>query len=305
MKGPKNKSLYPAIRIVLKALYGFIINASLCPDLKVGSNTYSTMKIIFSILTFLFSSVSFSQRIIEINDDNSSKEFYKNLGAAQNYYNIDSIQNLTEKTIRIWNGQEVFTFNKNANYVRRFKNIETGLSYLFSKSFNGELDSFNIEKTKKLDPYYYIDCFSIKIEIIENNHYFIKDVGCNKEVMGLINRLRSNEIKFDVEKFIEKLPSGEYQNYFTTFIVNQPIKDNFSKSNFYRKTEIALLAKGITIDNPTKQPLILINEKSAYLNDLNNLDETKIKSYKIITENPEVLFGSRAEYGVILISTKK
>jgi len=263
------------------------------------------MKIFFSILTFLFSSISFSQGTIEINDDKSSKEFYKNLGEAQNYYDIDSIQNLTEKTIRIWNGQEVFTINKNANYIRRFENLVTGASYLFTKSFNGETDSFNIDKIKKIKAYYNIDCLPIEIEIIEDNHYFIKVVGCNMEVVGLINSIYTNELKSGVENFIDKLPSGEYQNYLTTFIVNQPIKDNFSKSSFYKKIEIALLAKDIKIDNPTKQPLILINGKTAYFEDINSIDETKIKSFEIITENAEVIFGSRGEYGVILIDTKR
>ncbi len=263
------------------------------------------MKIYFLILTFLFSTVTFSQKItVEINDDNSSKDFYKSLKKVQKDYQIESLKNVNEKTIRIWKGQELFIFNKNSNYVRIFKNHKTGTSYLYKKSINGELDSFNVDKIKKLNAYYYIDCFPIAIEIIDSNNYFAKVVGCNKEIMTLINSLRTKYIESDIETFINTLPSGEYQDGMTTFIVNQAIQEDFSKTNLYKKIELELLVKEIKIENPTRQPLILINGKTAYFEDINKLDEAKLKSYKIISDKQKIVFGTSAEYGVIVIVTK-
>ncbi len=100
----------------------------------------------------------------------------------------------------------------------------------------------------------------------------------------LTNSVFSNEMQADVQKFMGTLPSGEYQNGMTTFIINQTIKDNSQKTNLYNNIEAELMKKGIKIENPREQPLILINSKPASFEDINKLNDRKFHSYKILNK---------------------
>lgn len=264
------------------------------------------MKIVSLFILQLFSNFIFAQNVIEISNDKASSLFYKNLGENLTHYNLDSIQNSNKKIIRIWQGQSVLTFDDNANYLQKFTNLKTHLDYFYSKNLSFKLDSFSIEKIKELDYRYYIDCMPTTIEIKENNHYLIKSVGCNEKISSLINRIFSQEIKAEIQEFMATLPSGEYQQAMITLTINQAVKNDSQKTKFYKNIEKELLKNGITTENPAKQPLILINFKSASFYDINKLDETRFKSYKVLDKGLQntAIYGRQAQYGVVIIETK-
>ncbi|GEM_PF-5967763 len=263
------------------------------------------MRIYTTILLSFVTNFVLAQNLIEISNDKYTSEFYKNLGLNLKKYELDSVQNSNEKIIRIWKGQEVYTLTKNSNYQRIFTNELNGLSYIYKKAFIETVDNIDIGQIKDLDVFYPIDCFPIAIEIVENNHYFVKVVGCNKEISSIINSIYNKEINNDIQKFIWNLPSGEYRDYMTTFTINQPIISDSDKTNLYKKIESELRDKNIEIEDPTKQPLIIINSETAYFEDINNISESKLKSYKILDkEEKRFLYGTKGNYGVILIETK-
>lgn len=272
----------------------------------VSTNTRTLMKIVSIIFLQFLSNFIFAQNGIEVNQDKASIAFYKDLSNNLSSYNLDSIQNSDEKTIRIWQGQSVLTFDHNAQYLQKFTNLKTNLDYFYHKAVTSKLDSFNISKIKKLDYNYHIDCFPTAIEIKENNHYFLKVVGCNKEISLLTNRIFSNEIQADIQRFIGTLPSGEYRQGMTTFTINQNITDNSQKTNLYKKIEAELLKTGIKVKNPREQPLILINSIPSYFEDINKLGDDKFYSYRILSKDLQssAIYGTRAQYGVVIIETK-
>lgn len=261
------------------------------------------MKVLITIIFLFIKSLAFSQNIIEINNDNFTSKFYENLPKTLEKYKIGNIQNSNEKIIRIWKGQEVYSVKEISDYQKIFKNEINDSIYIYKKTIKEKVVDLNIETTKDLEVFNPIDCFPIAIEIVENNHYFVKVVGCNKEISSIINNIFNREIKNDILSFIQNLPSGEYRNYMTTFTINQPIQRDSDKTNFYKKIETELRDKNIEINDPRKQPLIFINSEPLYFKDINNIDESKIKSYKILDKEQRNLYGTRGEFGLILIET--
>lgn len=266
---------------------------------------HNLMKIFYSILfIFLFNLVK-SQNQIQINDDKNSLEFYQNLDKTLFRYSLKSIENSNEKTIRIWRATEVFEFSNNPFYLRRFENLKSGEIHIFKQDLNTNLiDSLNINKVKNFIAEYWIDCLPIAIEIVEGNNYMVKEIGCNKEFRSTIYEIFKDEIENNIEEFKKTLSSGIYNEGMTTFIINQPVNQESKKSNFYKKIEKELLQTHIKIDNPTKQPLIKVNFENIYFGDLNKLEESNVKSYKILSKKQGNVFGTRGENGVILIETK-
>lgn len=261
------------------------------------------MKVFTTILLLFATNFVLSQNLIEISNDKSTTDFYKNLGRSLKKHELDSIQNSNEKIIRIWKGQEVYTLKQNSNYQRIFTNQVNNSSYIYKKSFIEKFVDFNIVEIKNLNATYIIDCPPIAVEIVDNNHYFVKVVGCNKEILSIINSILNNEINNDIQKFIKNLPSGEYRNYMTTFTINQPIKRESDKTILYKQIESELVNKGLDINDPTRQPLIKINSKTAYFEDINKINESKLKSFKIVDKEHWFIYGSKGYYGVILIET--
>ena len=259
---------------------------------------------VLKIIFFLFiANFVYSQNIVEINNDDYTSMFYKNLEETLKKYKLEDIQNSNEKIIRIWRGQEVYSIKQKSDYQRIFKNNINDSIYVYKNTLNEKFVDLNIEQIKKLKAFYPIDCIRIGIEIVENNHYFFKVVGCNKEISTIINNIFKSGIENDIENFIKNLPSGEYQNYMTPFAINQPIKKDSDKTKFYKKLESELLDKNIEINDPRKQPLIRINSQTAYFEDINNIDESKLKSYKILSKELNIIYGTRGKFGVLLIET--
>lgn len=262
------------------------------------------MKVALTILTVLISHLIYGQKQIEINDDQLSLNFYKNLEKTLKDYSLKNIQGSSGKTVRIWIGQEVFNFDNNPSYVRRFTNLETGLSYMYKQSIVSRLDSFNIAKFKYLNVTFTIDCRPVTAEIAENSDYFLKVLGCNEEIKTLISKIYKDEINSGIETFKKGLPSGEYTNNMITFSINQPITESSEKTNFYKKLEEELLKNNINIGNPESQPLIRLNSKKAYFEHINKLDESKVKSYKILTKEQGIVYGKSGQNGVLIIETE-
>ena len=259
---------------------------------------------VLKIIFFLFiANFVYSQNIVEINNDDYTSMFYKNLEETLKKYKLDDIQNSNEKIIRIWRGQEVYSIKQKSDYQRIFKNNINDSIYVYKNTLNEKFVDLNIEQIKKLKTSYPIDCIRIAIEIVENNHYFVKVVGCNKEISTIIYNIFKSGIENDIENFIKNLPSGEYQNYMTPFAINQPIKKDSDKTKFYKKLESELLDKNIEINDPRKQPLIRINSQTAYFEDINNIEESKLKSYEILSKEQRTLYGTRGKFGVIIIET--
>ena len=264
------------------------------------------MKVLITIIFLFIASLAISQNIIEINNDNFTSDFYEKLPKTLEKYRIENIQNSNEKIIRIWKGQEVYSLKEISDYQKNFKNEINDSIYIYKKTIKEKFADLNIESTKNLEVFYSIDCFQIAIEIVENNHYFVKVVGCNKEISSIINNIFNREINADIHQkanFIQNLPSGEYRNYMTTFRINQPIQRDSDKSNFYKKLEAELRDKNIEINDSRKQPLIYINSELSYFKDINNIEESQIKYYKILDKEQRNIYGTRGEFGVILIET--
>ena len=261
------------------------------------------MKVLITIIFLFIKSLAFSQSIIEINNDNFTSKFYENLPKTLEKYKLENIQNSNEKIIRIWKDQEVYSLKEISDYQKYFKNKINDSIYIYKKTIKEKGVDLNIENTKNFEVFYPIYCFHIAIEIVENNHYFVKVVGCNKEITSIINNIFNREINNDIQNFIQNLPSGEYRNYMTTFTINQPIQRDSDKTNFYKKLEAELRDKNIEINDSRKQPLIYINSELSYFKDINNIEESQIKYYKILDKEQRNIYGTRGEFGVILIET--
>jgi hypothetical protein len=263
------------------------------------------MKLLFTILITLIVNVLYSQNDININDDKASLSFYENLEESLLEYSIDNIENSNGRIVRIWKGQEVMTFGDSSSYVKRFSNLKTGMVYLYKQQLNLRLDTISISSLKSSEIKFYIDCFPAAVEISENNKYFLKVVQCNENIRAVINEIYNKEIQLNIENYIKTLPSGEYPNNMTTFSINQPISDESKKSDFYKKLEVDLSKKEINIDNSTKQPLILVNSRKVYFEDVNKLNESKIKSIEILNHEQGIIYGTSGENGVVLIKTNE
>lgn len=251
----------------------------------------------------LLTNVVLAQNNIEIYNDKPTIDFYENLGESLKRYKLDSIQNSNEKIIRLWQGQEVYTIKETSVYHRRFTNFLNDTSYIYEKRISKINYNPNVDQVKNLEQSYIIDCFPIAIEIVENKNYFVKVVGCNNGINSIIGSIYSREVSKDIQEFIWNLPSGQYANYLTSFTINQPIKKDTDKTKFYKKVESELIKKNISIIDPTNQPLIIINSETAYFEDINKLDEATVKSFKVLGNEYSALYGTRAQFGVIIIET--
>jgi hypothetical protein len=247
--------------------------------------------------------LAFSQNIIEINNDKITSNFYENLQKTLEMYKLDNIQNSNEKIIRSWKGKEIYSLKEISDYQQIFKNEINDSIYVYKNTLKEKIVDLNIEQIKNLEVFYPIDCFPIAFEIVEHNNYFVKVIGCNKDIKSIISNIFNRVINNDIQNFIQNLPSGEYQNSMIIFTINQPIKRDSDKTNFYKKLETELRDKNIEINDPKKQPLILINSETLYFEDINKIEESKIKSYKILDKEQRNLYGTRGEFGVILIET--
>lgn len=108
---------------------------------------------------------------------------------------------------------------------------------------------------------------------------------------------------------INTLPPGEYQRGMGHFRIDRFLADDAVKTDFYKNAE-QKIRFFLSITDATKHtdyPVVFIDDRYAYLADLNNYTLKDIKSFKIITkEQPErVLYGTHGENGIVLVTTKK
>ena len=262
------------------------------------------MKLLLTIFIVLNVNTVFSQNEIEISNDEASISFYKTLSQNLENNSIENIENSTDRVIRIWKGQEIFTLGNVCTYTKRFTNLKTDETHLYKQNLNVSLDTLSIHSVKSLDIKYYIDCFPTAIEIAENGQYFLKVIGCNEFISSFMNDIYNKQIVSNIENYIQNLPSGEYQNGMTTISINQQISNEYEQSDFYKKVATELSKKEIIIDNPTKQPLILINSQKAYFENVNKLYEQNVKSIQILNQNEGIVYGTSGQNGVIIIITE-
>ncbi|WP_196887310.1 hypothetical protein [Aureivirga sp. CE67] len=270
------------------------------------------MKFLLTMLILLVLNSVYSQNKIEVNDDKYSMFFYESLRMDLANDSIKNIENSTEKIIRIWRGHQMFSFSqKNCIYSRKFINSKNNKIYFYKQSLDITIDTISINLIKSIKPKVYLGCIFTAIEIVENNHYFFKSIGCKNFINSLIFEIYNEKIKSNIENYIQNLPSGVYKKERSSIglVVNQPIKDVNNQSSFYKRTVKLLSENNIKIDDPLKQPLILINSQQSFFEDVNELNEKDVKSVRVFDKSKDstytrVFSGDSGKNGVLIIKTK-
>jgi len=163
-----------------------------------------------------------------------------------------------------------------------------------------------------------IDAGSGYFEIRQNGQYRIQRFGFRNtdeenNVMNLARLARMVFRSFPVDSldrlFIRSLPPGSYSKDMFSVHVDRFCRDNTQHSTLYREVERILKNEFGLSDNsdPTRFPLIFLNDREVFLCDLNRYERDKVKKiYWFTPDDPSAtaLYGMRAQHGVIIIRMK-
>lgn len=175
---------------------------------------------------------------------------------------------------------------------------------MFEIQSKGIEEIVTLDEVKQLKPIVAIDCPSVRIEWIEDQQYFEKSLGCNREIEARLSQIFSRIISDEIQAFILQLPSGAYYNGMQELIVDQPIREETQKSNIYREIEAEFHKNGIELSNPLEQPLVIIDDKRVYLEELNQLEEQEFLSSIVLKGvQATAVYGSNARNGVMILKT--
>lgn len=262
----------------------------------------------FHILFFTAIStvIGYAQQGVEFDKDSYTKQSQANLAQPLVKKQIEDLQYARGKITRIRTVSGTYTLTDSGKfqYQRCFVNSVTKESFLFEAEADVIGDLYTVEEVEALSVGKGVDCFSIKIEIEENQQYYSRNVGCNRSVYAKINKIYPEVILDEIQAFKQQLPSGIYFNVMTTFTVNQPIRLDADKSSFYKRVESELKQEGILNSNPLEQPVIVINGESSFFADVNLVKEDDLVAIHILKgEEATAIYGGRAIHGVVLIET--
>lgn len=176
-----------------------------------------------------------------------------------NDYNVTIQQRL--RTIELNHHEVVFS--------EKFINSTNGKEYIFTiksdknDELYNEFTKINISKSLQK-----IDYAPFNITTITKNETEKKRVFYNEDLENFFNKIK-NQYSQDIYNFMTELPSGKYSY---DFKINQRIKDESQKTNLVKQVEKVLAEQNALNDNPFEQPLILVNKKEKFYNQLEELD---------------------------------
>lgn len=262
------------------------------------------MKFLYLIALLFVGFIGYGQNTIEVFQDRKTELFYDNLGATLKRNQLDSIQQSPTKIVRIWGGGGIYTWKDTFEFQRLFINSETQEIQLFKMEAKRPEEILTLKEVQALKSKRVIDCPTVKVEWVEHQRYVVKSLGCDREIQSKLAQIYDALISDKIDAFIQQLPSGSYYNGMRNLLVNQPIKEEAQKSNLYRKIEEEFHKNGIDISNPLQQPLIYVDNKMMYFEDLNRLkEEDLLSSFLLQGVEATAMYGSRAMYGVIVLKT--
>ena len=169
------------------------------------------MKKLFLALLFT-STAAFAQNNIEVYNDSYSQYFYNNLDSKLVDFDVKSIKNEEDKTIRIWRENEVFVLGNKSYYIASYKDKTTGFIYKFKYKLDKvSLQDITIDNLKELDNFYDIESKPIMIELAENKNYFTRVFNINSTINDKISSLLKSDLIIKKQEFEKQLPGGNYQ----------------------------------------------------------------------------------------------
>lgn len=261
------------------------------------------------IVLILLSVNSYCQKDIDIPENKLSERFYEDLDSLTAKYDLKDLRESKDQAIRIWTRNEIILLGENSEYIFHTDIGEKGITK--KRNFNKvtNLDSiFQLFKTlndeNAIYDQYQIDEFPIAIELNTSQNYELISFYTNDQLEEIIQIIRKeNSINELRKELINKLPPGEYQIGMTSIRVDTFPKGE--KSDFYKKIVKEIKTK-LNIDektDPRKMPMILINNKPNYFEDLNLLTISNILNYEIINDTRKSIYGINGKFGVIIINT--
>lgn len=263
-------------------------------------------QIVRLVAAVLIATTSYAQSTINIDQELGARGGDRSSTKTPAQQTVEAVQESLHNSLRIGTIYGTYSWGERFSYYRTFVNAQTKEEHIFHLDTEVFDIPITLEEVKALSVTRGIDCFSIKIERIENQQQYSKDVGCNRTIQKLIGQVHTAVVSDELHAFIHKLPSGIYGNLMTQMIVNQPIEEDTEKSVVYKKIEAELQQRGIGIANALEQPLIYLNGETAFFKDINALEEEELISCQILTEvMATAVYGSRALHGVVIIETTK
>jgi len=263
-------------------------------------------KLTLLFLTF-FSINSYCQKHIGNPENKISQRFYEDLDSLKVKYDLKDLKEYDNQVIRIWSPNEIISLEENPQYIFYTHNGEKAFieKRSFAKNFN--LDSlYQLIKTARNtnNDKTHIDAFPITIELNNSDSYNLISFYKNDQLEEIIRTIRKENSIGELRKeIIRNLPAGNYKYGMKGLKIDQLPKEG--KSDFYLKLEPEIREKlNITENtNPTEMPLIVIDNKPHFFEDLNNLTLSNVKDYEIINDKKKLIYGSRASNGVIKVTT--
>ena len=262
-------------------------------------------KLTFILLVF-FSVTSYCQKEMEISETNISKHFYSNLDSLNAKYDLQDLRKTEGVNIRIWRENEIITLGKNSEYLFHISDGENNIIERRKLAQITDLDSLYrlYNSRKEVNNKLHIDAFPIKIELSDSKNYDLVTFQRDDQMEELIHNIgKKYAINALRKEIIYNLPPGNYRRSMLGLKIDHLPKEE--KSDFYLKIEPEIKAKLNVTDKtlPTELPLILINNKPHFFEDLNKLTLSNVEDYEIINDKMVVLYGTRARFGIIKVNT--
>ncbi len=252
---------------------------------------------------------SYCQKNIAPPENQFSERFYEKLDAMLMKYEVEDLRESDEKAIRIWKNNEIILLSENSLYTfysnsnNEVITIEKELEKVRDIDSKFQSIKNNLDWQDKNDVLV-IDASPITIELNSKENYRIISFFKNDQLMEIISAIRKeNSIDSLRENIIRNLSPGNYTWGMTSIKVDHLPQGE--KTDFYSKLS-QQIKKDLNIDkdsDPTKMPLVLIDNEPGSLGQLNELELEDVADYKIL-KDVQALYGSQARHGVIQVFTK-
>ncbi|QYA26931.1 hypothetical protein G3I01_15990 [Gramella sp. MT6] len=267
------------------------------------------MKKLVLLLLTLTSINSYCQKNIAPPENQISERFYEKLDAMLVKYDLEDLRESEEKAIRIWKNNEIILLNENPLYTFYSKTNNEVITKEKDLENVSDIDSKfqsiknNLDWQDKNDVLV-IDASPITIELNSKENYRIISFYKNDQLMEIIRAIRKENSIDELRKnIIRNLSPGNYALGMTSIKVDHLPQGE--KTDFYAQLS-QQLKEELNIDkdsDPTKMPLVLIDNKPGTLRKLNELELKDVSEYKIL-KDAQAFYGSNARHGVIQVYTK-
>lgn len=270
-------------------------------------NTHTeNMRKITVIFLICFSINSYCQKEIEITENKISLYFYNNLDSLNAKYDLQDLRKTEGIKIRIWRENEIITLGENSEYLFHISDGQNNIIEKRNLAQITDLDSLYRLYNSRKEVYnkLHIDAYPIKIELSDSKNYdlvtFQRDEQLEELIQTIAKKYTINSLRKEI---IYNLPSGNYSRSMIGLKIDHLPKED--KSDFYLKLEPEIKTKlNITEKTlPTEMPLILINNRPHFFEDLNELTLSNVKDYEIVNDKLVVLYGTRGRFGIIKVNT--